>query len=354
MSARRFWTAAGALLALGCGSAAPPRVLSGFSLKEQIAALPRPEAFTLTGIGFRNGRLWLGSNVGVLEVRDDRLVAIRQWHPRHNQVTGPWPDEPGRALWFRDSFDNALYRGDDAGWERVDLPPPDDPGEHPDFYSGLRGASSPRGFWMSTSGGAWRREPGGSTWTSLRPPDDGAVDGLAPLDEGLLAVVHIFRDIERPGVRPGELRLQAVDGPSWRTIAARPSIPGASAVVATPREGFLVTAGEILRFDFKGFQPMTQPGPCEALSRTTKGGLLGSFPGLGLFLYESGTWRRVCALPQDGAHAAFLAEEEGRIAYATSSVLLHPTLVSDPYKRSGTTALWILKGDALVRVPLDE
>ena len=99
------------------------------------------------------------------------------------------------------------------------------------------------------------------------------------------------------------------------------------------------------------------PGPCEAIARTSDGYLVASFAGKGIYRREGEAWRLAVPYPygpEEGKHWVHLAEDKGRIAFATGEY----STITDYHKGTrawtGTSAIWIQKGNKLEKVNLGE
>jgi hypothetical protein len=113
------------------------------------------------------------------------------------------------------------------------------------------------------------------------------------------------------------------------------------------------TDGRLFQIDSKKVQVLETPGRCEAIAQTSAGKLIASFVDRGIFHLDKGRWELKAAHPygpQEGRHWAFLAESNGQIAYATTSL---PQNQSGKTVYRGSTALWILRAGKLERVALD-
>jgi hypothetical protein len=79
---------------------------------------------------------------------------------------------------------------------------------------------------------------------------------------------------------------------------------------------------------------------------------MASFVGAGVFTLTPEGWTKVLDSPygpSEGEHWAYLAEKDGVVAYATTSM---PT--SNGKRVSGTTALWVAEGGNWVRIDVEQ
>jgi len=101
--------------------------------------------------------------------------------------------------------------------------------------------------------------------------------------------------------------------------------------------------GNVFLIRSENVQILEVPGRCEAITRTTTGKLLASFVNQGIFLFDNRKWDLQVPYPygkDEAEHWAYLAESNGQIAYATTSV-------------SGSNALWVQRASKLERIPFD-
>ena len=339
----RAWILGMLCCVAGC-HAATPRALPPSEISGQIRRLSGRLELEFTGLSFWRGKLYAGTNIGLLEIQEDAPVALYQRHDDYNVVEGPWIDQGGSTLWLWEYPSLRLLNWNATDWVVSDLPRK----EHGvytrgDVLSGFRACSSRSQFWLEGGGAAWLWDRPTQTWIPQPLPTGGGAL-LAPVGERLFAVTR--------GRRPSEsdsrsLEVHALDGTRWERVADVPWEERIETVVGTATSGYLLTAkGTVVRFDRRGLHPVTQPGPCEALVRTTDGHLLASVTNKGIFEVQDGTWKIRCAYPygpNEGKHSAFLAEDGGRIAFATKS----------SSRGIGTTAIWILQGDSLRKISLE-
>jgi hypothetical protein len=220
---------------------------------------------------------------------------------------------------------------------------------------GFRASSSRERFWLEGAGNAWHWDSATSEWVLENLPR-GSLQGLAPIGDGLIAVMIVPRK-SKIGEKPTyDLDLHLFSGSRWERIATAAWDDLFDQVVGTTRAGYLRTrSGDVFQFDRRGIERIAQPGPCEALARTSEGELLASFVNKGIFQYEAGEWRLKCAYPygpEEGKHWAFLSEANGRIAFATCAISKLVDVDKGTSSWSGTSAVWVLKGGALERVRL--
>jgi hypothetical protein len=125
-------------------------------------------------------------------------------------------------------------------------------------------------------------------------------------------------------------------------------------LITTPEAAYIrARDGRLFLIGANTVQILQAPGRCEAIAQTSRGKLLASFVGRGVFQLDHGRWDLKAAYPygpQEGEHWAFLAESNGQIAYATTSIAQSRGGKSF---YSGSAALWVLRRGTLERVPLN-
>jgi hypothetical protein len=351
---RGFLTAVLVPLALmGCRSVVP-EILPPAEIPVQIRTLPSYVRFGVTGVAFWKGRLYAGTNIGLLEIQGDRASALYQWHSKDNVVEEPWVDRGGDALWFWDFHTLDFRRWDERGWSRTGLPPKEGYYSRGNILGGFRGYSDAGGFWLEGAGCVWKWDRQAHKWEEEILPG-GGIRGLAAAGDGLYA---LLLSPQKYSVRElGDLDLHVRDGAQWKRIATAPRGELIAKVVGLATGGYVLSRkGNLTRFDRHGFATVEQPGVCEAITATSEGYLLGSFLGKGLWERRGDQWKLRCPYPYDsneGKHWAFIAEENGRIALATAEDSEIVDWTKGTRAWTGTSAIWVLKGDVLERVKLE-
>lgn len=212
------------------------------------------------------------------------------------------------------------------------------------------GGGTARAFWLVGAGRAWQWDAAHASWRAEpQPPAPAwsAVREVAPLGDSLLYVVREGIEVTPPSPYAVYDRER-----NWQRIPLKAMdfaeiVATAESVYVRAEDGtlFSLTAGAATAVEI--------PGKCEAIARTSGGGLLASFKDEGIHALTNDDWQLKAPYPygpEEGEHWAFLAEDGGAIAYATSSA---PQLVGGRPSYSGTTALWVLQGTQLRRVALE-
>ncbi|MFN7997051.1 MAG: hypothetical protein U0Q18_25785 [Bryobacteraceae bacterium] len=343
------------LMMVGCSRDTPslePSSISTDKVPGLIGSLPAYAHFSLSGMAFYGDRLYVSSNLGLLVLNNGVLETLYQWQSSDPVIEGPWLDAADDALWIQHASNGSLSRLDASGWHRVQLPiPPSGDYSRGDVLSGFTGISSKQFFWIVGGGFASRWQPANAQWIPEPPPpapQSSAVRAVAPLGSSLFYVVREGLEVIPPSPYSVYNREE-----KWRAMPLKTM--DFKQVIATT-EAVYVRASDSTLFEVtaNSATPARAPGPCEAIALTSTGRLIASFEGKGIFILTHDDWQQAAPYPYEsteGEHWSRLAEKDGQIAYATTSV---PHLAGDSGKRnySGTTALWMLQGTRLQRVPL--
>ena len=340
------------LLVLGCGTVAP-KVLSPGDVPGQVRALPVYVRLSFTGLAFWRDKLYAGTNIGLLEIDGNRASALYQWNTRDNVIEGPWVDQGGDALWFWDCHTLDFRCCDGREWTRTGMPPKKSYYSRGDVLSSFRGYSDETRFWIEGAGSFWSWDRQNREWAGEDRPL-GGLRGIAPAGDGLYALISP----RKPEVgKPDDVEFHVRRDASWEKITTIVWNGVIMRLVGTATGGYLLTHHRnLVRFDRQGIKTVTQPGVCEAMTATSEGYLLASFVGKGLFEHRGDQWILKCPYPYDekeGKHWAFITESKGRIAFATGEESKVVDWDKGTQTWSGTSAVWVLKGNVLERVRLE-
>lgn len=315
----------------GCvnGPPAQPDELPAPAIPGSIAELPGYAPFGLSGLAFFRGDLYAGSNIGLLRFSGPRAVALYRWTGRRDYVISRLAAVPdGAGLWFWHTASGWLTRLDATGWHNVLIPAPDPYYTRGDFLAGFPVRANAHHVTLVAGGRAFVWNPITGRWERLEQPDrdtDEAAVVIAalPVGDANLLVLRGERVSWGRGGRYVYAHTLAWHDGAWRTAPAGEfadiesyAVVGDAAFVATE-------TGAVLRLSRDGAEPLTAPGPCDALATTRDGELLASFVGLGVHLLDGAGWNLVFSLPHDRRTAvryAYLAEDAGKIAYYSSTI----------------------------------
>jgi hypothetical protein len=321
------------------GTEGGPEVTDPLEPAKLLGILPWREPLRwISGVTFFKGRAYVATNKGLIAVTGDKADALYRWPDGENSIYRVWNDVANDALWaWRDhAFKFARYDG--ARWEQVEPPyPPRGYYTRRDDLEGFIGISLPQGFWLGGGDSVWHRTDG--TWAIEPTPPSSrwSVRAVAPVGDSFLYLVQdgIFGEKVPFTIydRNHDWRATPLDKIQLETVAV-----ASDAIYALDRDGSLFVAKP------GASSTVAIPGPCEAIARTSDGALLAAFSRLGIYVRVRDEWKRIAPYPRDsteGRHGAYLAEDHGRIAFATSS------------DDGEINAFWLLAGDQLKRVTLE-
>lgn len=145
-----------------------PRVLPATGLSSLIKGLPSSAHFSFSGLAFFKGKLYVGSNLGLVEIVNGVPSQLYQSQSSDDVLSGPWLDKADRLLWAVDDHTGELLRFDGNTWFRMPKPTPAK-GYYSrgDVLEGIRLLGNDQGFWMATGGTAWRWDALESKWLQV-------------------------------------------------------------------------------------------------------------------------------------------------------------------------------------------
>jgi hypothetical protein len=323
----------------------------------------------VTGMQFFQGRLYVGSNIGVLEFERGSLLRAYQWNKRDSVVEGPWRDEINNRLWVWLPGGDLLSSYDGTKWGTTNLPQPTNQLVlRGDMGAGFRGVSNDTSFWLEGARHAWTWNSRLAEWKEeANPPTQGSpqvswshLTRLVPVSGHPFYVMRNTSgwnihdaDSADPKIPSDSVLTMKADG-SWQAI---PNMSGDRFFVehttAIGDYGYLLTNhGVLLEVSRTGIRKLEAPDFCEALARTSQGTLLAAFREGGIYEFKK-DWQLVCQIPvaHDGAHWTHLAGDNGNVAYATDPV---PRLVSkgDDYKTvyDAAATLWLFQDGKMQKI----
>lgn len=348
----------------------PPRIIAADKLSGLIRRLPAQAKFSLSGISFFNNKLYVGTNLGIIEVSDGKPVELYQFQSSDPVVSGPWLDKANNRLWAVDDHTGELLSFDGKAWTRMAKPLPSK-GYYSrgDVLEGLQPIGNAYGFWLASAGSAWKWDSASNQWRliagNLAQSEDyervNEILGVLPVGKTVLLII---RHEPLPFlVREGEDFLS-----DEVVTVSSPTSPGISRV-GSPflSDGWTVTrdAGYICSKDQTLFEITAQsvaqlstPGPCESVSVDDDSNLLVSIRTKGVFRYAIGNWTLVAASPYpsgEGEYWTHLSASSSQLAVA-----IYGKPVVDKDHSSGSrlhfiqnapTSLWILKDGSFSPVP---
>lgn len=198
-------------------------------------------------------------------------------------VEGPWVDEPSGSLWILRDRDGSLLTLDRTGWHVVALPdPPKGYFSRGDALAGFRGVSDASGFRL-VGGFAWKRKTGNSGWaqeSALPLPQYGGVEGIAFSGPDEVVIARLGICVIQLSCRQAAYWREAN---GWSQAIAIPMCCVKQVLGTTTDVVIESESGDRVRITRTEAVALPTPGPVEALARTSKGNILMSIAGAGIF-----------------------------------------------------------------------
>jgi hypothetical protein len=331
----------------GCASplaAAEPKVLAPSALPELVGKFASPARFGVSGAAILNGRVFVASNAGLLEIKDRQLAAIYQWDEKYNVVSRPLADKPRDALWLNHSSGGYLLRLERGTWHAVDYPKPPGGLIRGDLVKGFQFVSEPGELRMVGARNVWRWSAAGK-WEMVPPPPLGKTSGAQGFASVGEAKVYVAAGDVLCLIQPCETTAHWLEAGKWKpplrfAVGIPEQVIAAGDAVYVRGE-----QGELMRVTPTGATRMTTPGPCEAIVRSSSGKLIASFVGAGIFTLDA-DWAKLFDPPypaDKGRYYANLEEDAGVVVFTRSR------LGEGPH---GGDGLWISAGQTLERIAL--
>jgi hypothetical protein len=345
------------------GCAAPPEPLaeaiptrlSATEMRRIVEKFAADKLLQISGIAFLNDSLFVGTNVGLILVEENKAEALHRWYKTYNVISGPWHGANRSQLWMLRVDDRHLVQFDGKAWRRVEPPtPPNGFFGRGEFLEGFEGED--RNFYIVGAENSWHWNDSGD-WILNPFPSPATqfsgVVGLAELKDRLLYVVHVGNCALSSDC---DFSVYWNDDGKWLPPVSIPIRTVVQVLSASNAVFILGANGELVRIVGQEAVVIPTPGRCEAITRTTAGELLGSFTNEGIYrLDQENRWLKLQDTPypkSEGEHRAYLAESHGVIAFATASVPQLVSGTSDVFKSSGSDALWLTDGGAFRHVDL--
>lgn len=312
--------------------------------------------FSITGLAFFDDRLYVASNIGLLEIESGHVSKLYRWHGDNSPVYGPWIDRAHRALWIQDAETGHPLKFDGSRWTRVELPrPPNGHLRRGDILAGFRGVGNFKDFWLEGAAGVWRYQQEPAQWiTEATPETRGSKYHLRralALEDRLLFIASSqwpwqfhFKDDPTDIVYQFQGNWSVIPNPSHIVFYTENAVATADAAYICSEQNQMV---KVSRSELRTLEA---PGPCETVAVTQHGTALVSVKGKGIYeVSDTLTLRTPYPYPDsEGKHWSYLAENKGVIAYATSS------MPAEEYAQlqTGSTSVWLSSGSELHQVDL--
>ncbi len=347
----------------------PPTTLPAGKLAALINKLPDYASFSYSGLAFYKGKLYIATNLGLLEAEEGRVVRVYRFQNKGSVTSGPWLDRANQLLWVMDDQTNQLLSFDGIVWHRIDLPNPQK-GYYSrgDVLEGVRPTSNANGFWLQAGGSAWRWDSSKNRWllesqppSNLRSQDENVVIGVLPIGSEVFLIVRHQRlsFLLNDGEYFASDTIVTSDG-SWRTVPNDAGIKFfAENWVVTGESGYVCTRnGLMLKVTPVVITKLDTPSECEALATTESGNLLASFRGKGIYEYST-DWQRRAAHPYpsgNGEYWAYVSGNGEELAFAIDGKPVidkeHSSGTDMKFTRNAPTSLWFTHGKEFQRIEI--
>lgn len=347
----------------------PPKVVAAGKLSGMINRLPANAPFSLSGISYFDGKLYVGTNVGVVQVSAGKVTQLYQFQTSDSVVSGPWLDRRDHLLWATDDHTGELLTFDGKDWKRMRKPIPSKGYySRADVLEGIRPIGNPDGFWLAAGGSAWKWNSDSNQWDQisevLAQPDDysrvNEIIGVLPVGKQVLLIIRHqpLPFLVKAGQRFNSDELTMAADPTSAAIGRDGEPFLANAWTATKDAGYICSKDQRL-FSTTGEHVtlLSTPGPCEEISTDEESNLIVSVKNKGVFRYARGNWTLLAVSPYpsgDGEYWTHLSATAGQLALALDAKPVvdrqHSEGRNMHFTRDAPTALWVLTNGEFSRV----
>lgn len=338
----------------------PPKVVAATKLSELVKSFPQAGHFSLSGLSFFDGKLYVGTNLGMVEVSRGEVTRLYQFQPSYSVVSGPWLDRTNHQLWAMDDHTKELLRFDGNKWTRIREPvPAKGYYSRGDVLEGVRPIGNAEGFWLAAAGTAWRWDGGALEWRQIPLPhpsdhtNTGEVIGVLPIGEHALVIVRhqllpflLHKDedfLSDDLVGSDDSTATPIPRDGKPFLADTWTVSGDAGYICTK-------ARDVIRVTNQSVAPLDAPGACEAVATDDNLDLLVAIKGKGIFRYTQGQWMLVAESPYPtavGEYWTHLSASSGQLAIAIDAQpVVDPQYSSGMdmhFVRNAHTSLWVLK-----------
>jgi hypothetical protein len=335
-----------------------PTVVPASEIHGLIEELSKRGHFSPTGLAYFNGKLYAGTNLGIVELVEGVPTRLFKFQASDAVVSGPWLDSADHLLWAVDEHTGRLLCFDGNTWSQVPVPTPKK-GEFTrgDVLAGWHPIGNDHGFWLQGAGTVWRWNQSSRRWlqiTTVPSQGQGKVSkivGVLPIGETPLLIVRheplpfhprSYGFVSDEIVLPPDPSSDALPytGKAWL----------ADTWAITEGAGYICTKDRMLiEIRMDRVAAMDAPGPCDTVATDDKLDLLVSVRDKGVYQYAEGIWTLLAdaAYAGDGKHQwTYLAGYRGQLGLALDAM---PSL--DARRSNGSdvqftqdaeTGLWVL------------
>ena len=339
----------------------PPKIVAAKRLPGLVKGLPQYAHFSLTGLSFFDDNLYVGTNLGIVEISGGATTRLYQFQSDDSVVSGPWLDKADRLLWAMDEHTSELLRYDGIKWTRMQKPVPAK-GYYTrgDVLEGVRPIGNAEGFWLASGGTAWKWGSSTQEWMQIagnlpRPDDYSRVNdllGVLPIGQTALLIVRhqpfAFTLSAGEDFLSDEL-VSSVE--PTNSIARDGKAFLADSWAAAEDAGYICTKkGNLIRVTKEHVAPLEAPGSCETVSSDDNSNLLVSIRGEGIFRYADGKWMLLARSPYPGAAGEYwthVSASSGQLAVAIDGKPVadsqHSSGSDMHFTRNAPTSLWVFR-----------
>ncbi|MFN0277215.1 MAG: hypothetical protein ACKVRN_01295 [Pyrinomonadaceae bacterium] len=345
-------------------------------VKSILNDIPSYTRFSFTSLSFFNRQLYVGTNVGLLEFQNDRLIRLNKWNDRGDVIDNVLGDTSTESLWLYHSGIGRFVRFDGARWDFVELPIPES--GHYTRGDALRGVSflgNIRGLWMQRGDHPWRWDNDKKGWSPVAIPalqctfvvdddvydDIGCFSTVAPFGSTEFVIMHRrfvdqidFSNKSYLSTFPSDSVFYQKNG-SWDTLSTETfkSLITKNVVISNDAAFIQSFDDSLFRLSDLQITSIETLGEIDAMTTTTQGNLLVSFRNLGIYEYNNGWVKKFdCPYPStEPEHFAQIAEDNGQVALAISAKPFGP---GPDFQYLGQTALWISDESKMKRIPFPQ
>jgi hypothetical protein len=340
----------------------PPTVIAADKLHGLINGLPAAARFSLSGLSFFNGKLYVGTNLGIIEVSNGKPTQLYRFQYSDSVVSGPWIDKANHRLWAVDDHTGELLSFDGKAWMRMAEPiPAKGYYSRGDVLEGIKPVGNASGFWLASAGSAWKWDSTSSQWQliagNLPQTEDykrvNEIIGVLPIDKTVLLIIRheplSFLVHAGQNFLSDEVVIASNPASSEISRDGEPFLADTWAV--TQDAGYICSKDQrLFRITETGDTQLGTPGPCECVTADDDSNLLVSIRSKGVFRYAGGKWTLAASSPYpsgEGEYWAHLSASSGQLALAIDG-----KPVVDKQSSSGSqmrfvqnapTSLWVLK-----------
>lgn len=350
-----LFAVASMIFLFGCAAVNIPsqqgyRFVPATDIPKIIKDLPSYARFSISGLAFYHDRLYVSSNIGLIELSGSTVAGVHKWYGRDDVVSGPSLDKPNDTVWIQHNGIGKLFRLNGNDWQAEKIPEPEKGYTRGDMLNGFRGAFSSKAFYLFVGGQVWRWNPQSKTFEMTSLPDGVSADSGVALDDMMLLVTRTSPRGLGLGGSPRNSILK-VDGFTEIPNKLADGFFSVDQVASIGSSAFLVTdEGDVLRITSKGIEMIQTPGIADTIaSDATK--LYGSFPGSGVYEYDGASWSKLYDSPYNvdrEDHRAYMAASNGKIALA---YLPKPRMSGqDKFEYNGKTRLWLSSDKGLQEI----